>query len=227
MASKSSRVVFVVAAVCLAALASQAKQDKTGQAAAKVDKVASTRSIDPKLYAGTETCVGCHEEIGKIYEKGPHSKTEASQNAPAFAGCEGCHGPGKAHAEGGGDTSTIVSFKNLSRAESTRICLDCHQHNEHNANYLQSHHARSDVGCLDCHASHKARVQARLLKTSQPQLCYGCHQEAKPDSGKPSKAAKPAPPVPKPHNEFGAGQECTSCHSAIHGSNSSRTQSKF
>lgn len=225
MVSRASRLLLIVTALSVSgfALLSQAQQSQTtvntqDKATMKADR--SPRAGDPKLYVGVETCVTCHEEIGQIYDKSPHKKTESGNSGSAFSGCEGCHGPGKAHAEGGGDTSTIVSFKNLSRAESTRICLDCHQQKQEHANFLQSPHARHDVGCLDCHSSHKARGEARLLKASQPRLCYGCHQEAKPDSPKPSQARKSALPVPKPHSEFGPSQPCTSCHSTIHGSNS-------
>lgn len=216
MASKYIRsFVLILFALCFAgsAPASEAKQDKStgagqakaapAKAAATVEKVAFTRSSDPNLYAGTDTCVTCHEDINKSHEKGPHWKTELSKNGPAYKGCEGCHGPGKAHAEGGGDTTKIVSFKNLSKAESTKICLDCHQQNEEHANYLRSQHARNDVGCVDCHSTHKAKVQAGLLKASQPQLCYGCHQNVKPDFSKPF------------HHKVNEGLiGCTNCHSA-------------
>jgi predicted CXXCH cytochrome family protein len=201
--------VLISFALCLAssAPASQAKQDRSaadGRAkpAVKVETAAPTRPSDPNLYSGTEACVTCHEDIGKSYEKSPHAKTELSNNGAAFKGCEGCHGPGKAHAEEGGDTTKIVSFKNLSRSESTKICLDCHQENEERANYLGSQHARNNVGCLDCHSSHKARTAGRLLKSSQPQLCNGCHQKAKADVSK---------PLHHKSNEGLTG--CTNCHS--------------
>lgn len=172
----------------------------------------STRPSDPKLYAGTDTCLTCHEEIGKSHQKGPHAKTELGNNGAAFQGCEGCHGPGKAHAEGGGDTSGIVSFRNLSKAESTGICLDCHGQGKEHANYLQSQHGRNKIGCVDCHSSHRAKVQAGLLKSAQPQLCYGCHKDLKPEPGKPA------------HHDANAAQaECTSCHSP-HGGKRSQTQ---
>jgi predicted CXXCH cytochrome family protein len=206
-APKSIRLIVpILFALCLAgfAPASQANQDKNTVPArpmAQAEKVVSARPSDPNLYAGSETCATCHEDIGKSHEKSPHAKTELSKNA-AFKGCEGCHGPGKAHAEGGGDTTTIVSFKNLSKAESTRICLDCHQQNEEHANYPDSRHARNKVGCLDCHSSHKARTETQLLKMSQPQLCNGCHQKAKPDVSKPL------------HHKLNEGLTgCTNCHS--------------
>ena len=204
--------VLVVFALCLAVFASssQANQGQStgdgqakaapAKAAQSAENVGSPRPSDPNLYAGSEACGTCHEDICKSHEKGAHAKTELNKNA-ALKGCEGCHGPGKAHAEGGGDTTTIVSFKNLSKAESTRICLDCHQRNEEHANFLRSRHGSKNVGCVDCHSPHKARTDARLLKAGQPQLCYRCHQDMKPDSGKPS------------HHKMNEGQTgCRSCH---------------
>jgi predicted CXXCH cytochrome family protein len=195
---KSFCLLVILVALCLAGsvLAAQENQNKPApnsnanaapaRSAGKVDPVASTRPSDPSLYAGTESCLSCHEDIGNSHEKSPHSKTELSKNGPAFSGCEGCHGPGKAHAEGGGDTTKIAGFKNLSKAEATKICLDCHRQNgaEH-ANYMRLQSARNDVGCLDCHSTHRAAVQAGLLKAGHPQLCNGCHHKVKPEFKKP------------------------------------------
>ena len=47
----------------------------------------------------------------------------------AFVGmeaCASCHGPGKEHAEGGGDKSKIRNFKTLTPPESAGVCMDCH-----------------------------------------------------------------------------------------------------
>ena len=191
--------ILIALGLASSAWAGQATQAKAEE---KAQLVASTRPSDPKLYAGTETCITCHDEIGTIHEKGPHSKTELSKAGPGFKGCEACHGPGKAHADSGGDTAKIVNLKNLSRAESTKVCLDCHQQKEGHANFLRSQHGRKGVGCLDCHSPHKAKVQAALLKASQPQMCIGCHQKLKQDPGK------------SLHHK--AGEElngCTNCHS--------------
>jgi DmsE family decaheme c-type cytochrome len=186
--------VLILFALCLAvSQPAHARQEKS---------TGATRPSDPNLYAGTETCVTCHDEIGAIHEKSPHRKTELSKAGPGFKGCEGCHGPGKAHAESGGDTGKIVSFKSLSRAESTKVCLDCHGQKESHAEFLRSQHGRNGIGCLDCHSPHKARVEAALLKASQPQMCSGCHQNVKPDSSKSLH-----------HKTYEGLRNCTECHS--------------
>ena len=226
MASRFMRsFALIVFALCMAgfAPASQPNQDKSAgdaqakaapaKAAVRMDKVTATRPSDPNLYAGTETCVTCHEDIGAIHDKGPHAKIEAGKNGPGFKGCEGCHGPGREHAEGGGDTGKIVSFKNLSRAESTRTCLECHETGEEHANFLRSKHALNRVGCIDCHSPHKAK-QTHLLKTGEPQMCNGCHKNVKSDPSKPLHHAV---------NENLTG--CTNCHNA-HGNKASAQTSR-
>ncbi len=45
----------------------------------------------PAEYAGMDTCVACHEEVVTAFKTTPHMASAK--------GCEGCHGPGKDHAE--------------------------------------------------------------------------------------------------------------------------------
>src|SRR5262249_5282637 len=94
------------------------------------------RPTNPSLYVGAETCKTCHEDMPtkgffKTYEESPHFVTTMDKNkGPEWHGCEACHGPGKAHVEGGGDKSKIFTFKNVSAAEVSARCLDCHQYGE-------------------------------------------------------------------------------------------------
>jgi hypothetical protein len=75
----------------------------------------SGQPVDASQYVGTDTCKTCHEEIGKSYDQGPHWKTMLDKrHGPEWQGCEACHGPGKEHAESGGDVTKIISFKKLS-----------------------------------------------------------------------------------------------------------------
>ena len=158
------------------------------------------RSADASKYAGTDTCVLCHE--GKSHNAGPHWKTSlAKSKGPGWEGCESCHGPGKDHVDGGGDKSKIVSFKTIAKGEATHICLDCHQLGEEHSNFTRSAHSANNVGCIDCHSAHKPAVQERLLKVAQPQLCYSCHQNVRPDFNRPT------------HHRVNEGLvTCTNCH---------------
>ncbi len=143
------------------------------------------RPTDASLYVGVETCKTCHEDMPskgfyKTYEDSPHYVTMLdTKKGPEWHGCEACHGPGKAHVEGGGDKSKIFTFKNASAAEISARCLDCHQYGEEHSNFGRSAHMQNGVGCTDCHDPHHAKEGQKLLKEKQPQLCYGCHLEAK------------------------------------------------
>src|SRR5262249_49881933 len=135
----------------------------------------STRPADPSLYAGSETCKTCHEEEFKSYDRGPHWKTEKdTRRGVPWQGCEGCPGPGKEHAESG-DVSKIIRFTKANAEQASKVCLECHEMNEEHSNFLRSAHLANNVGCNDCHSVHKPKVEQKLLKASQPGLCYSCH----------------------------------------------------
>lgn len=49
-------------------------------------------------------------------------------------GCESCHGPGKAHVDGGGDKSKIRTFENETAKQISENCLACHAGKEEHNN---------------------------------------------------------------------------------------------
>jgi DmsE family decaheme c-type cytochrome len=154
-----------------------------------------------------EVCKTCHEDLyQKNFEKTPHFKTTLKDGH----GCESCHGPGSAHVEGGGDVSKIISFKDLSRQESSSRCLTCHGESHEQRHFSASSHASSDVGCLDCHSPHHATEPQHLLAKKAPDLCYGCHVSAKADFARPY------------HHRVNEGLvRCSDCHN-VHGTTTIR-----
>ena len=83
---------------------------------------APTASVEqpaaPAGFVGMDTCVACHEEVVNAFKTTPHMSSAQ--------GCEGCHGPGQAHAENAGDKTKIRVFKGLGSVESSAVCMDCH-----------------------------------------------------------------------------------------------------
>ncbi len=160
------------------------------------------RPTDPSLYVGAETCKTCHEDIYKNFEATPHFVTTLeNKRGPEWQGCEACHGPGKAHVESGGDITKIFTFKGVSAEASSARCLDCHTYGEEHSNFARSAHLENHVGCIDCHSPHHARESQGLMKEKQPQLCYGCHLEAKMQFNRPF------------HHRVNEGMvQCTDCH---------------
>jgi DmsE family decaheme c-type cytochrome len=164
------------------ASSSQKQSSESQKTAGTAGRQDADQPVDPSQYVGAETCMSCHEEVAAELDKGPHGKTPpAKHQGPQWQGCEACHGPGKAHAESG-DPDKIIHPRELSREESSKRCMGCHEFAQEHANFLRAKHLKNNVGCLDCHSIHGPRVQARLLKAAMPQLCYSCHQEVKTDS---------------------------------------------
>jgi hypothetical protein len=119
--------------------------------------------VDPAEFVGVETCRSCHEQEGKTYDKGPHSKlTSAKAKGPQWQGCEACHGPGREHAESG-DPASIIRFAALTREEASRRCLRCHESGREHAKLHHSQNMNGKGGCLDCHSIHGASIRSEAL----------------------------------------------------------------
>ena len=87
-------------------------------------------------YAGAERCQTCHKAESGEFNKTHHAAIKPAQK-DSVTGCEMCHGPGKAHADGeeasqGDDAKTaaasklIFSFHGNPKQNAER-CLVCHQ----------------------------------------------------------------------------------------------------
>ncbi|HKU20137.1 MAG TPA: DmsE family decaheme c-type cytochrome [Terriglobales bacterium] len=163
---------------------------------------APARQTKDSGYVGSETCKGCHEDIYKATERTPHYKMGFQPGAPGKGvNCEACHGPGKAHVEGGGDKSKIIVFENLSMADANKRCLSCHTYGNEHANFTRSAHASNDIGCISCHSPHHPQTEKALLVEKQPQLCYQCHTEVKAEFSRPYR-----------HRVNQGLLQCTDCH---------------
>lgn len=178
-----------------------------GPGASAADKKApqaapATPPADASQYVGADTCKTCHEDVFKGFEATPHWKTTYdTHRGVAYQGCEACHGPGKAHVDGGGDKSKIFVFPGAKADEISKRCLTCHEFGEEHANFARSIHSRNNVSCVDCHSPHHAKQQRALLKQPQPQLCYSCHLNVRADFNRPFR-----------HRVNEGLIQCTDCH---------------
>lgn len=136
-------------------------------------------------YVGAETCKTCHEDIFKNFETTPHFKTTLAKKGPEWQGCEACHGPGRAHVEGGGDKSKIFVFEGAKTEEVSKRCLSCHEYGEEHSNFARSRHNTNGVSCIACHSPHHSKEKQFLLVNTQPNLCYGCHTDKKQEFNRP------------------------------------------
>jgi DmsE family decaheme c-type cytochrome len=126
-------------------------------------------------YAGQDTCLGCHEDKGAAVKDGPHARAFNPRTPAATNGCESCHGPGKAHAEAGGDTTKIQVISKLSPAAASELCTSCHDRGKH-AFWSGSQHDGRHVGCTSCHSAHAAKGPKQLKAASESALCSTCHK---------------------------------------------------
>jgi len=153
-------------------------------------------------FVGSDTCMTCHADVAKSFDTNPHTRLALLHGGKGVT-CESCHGPGKAHVEGGGDVTKIFQFTKASAKQIDATCLGCHA--AAHPNFERSEHAKADVSCTSCHSVHKSTSEASLLKVAQPQLCYQCHGDVK---------GTFAMPFHHPVNE--GAVNCSDCHD-VHG----------
>ena len=168
----------------------------------------------PDGYAGSATCLDCHKKQLTHFGETTHSKVffKNPRTALERLGCEACHGPGKAHAESGGeDRGGLIVFnfiKSKPSAVDARngVCLQCH---EKTARMLWegSTHETRNVACTNCHTLMQNNSdRANLKQATVRETCGSCHAKQK-------NAAMKASHMPLGENKL----ECTSCHNP-HGS---------
>ena len=107
--------------------------------------------VDASQYVGGESCAECHAAEATHYALTAHNKTNVGNADVDKRSCEACHGPAKGHVDfylniqklneaGKEDEATalmndtakaaaakLLSFKEMSSAESSAICLKCHE----------------------------------------------------------------------------------------------------
>jgi predicted CXXCH cytochrome family protein len=200
---------------------------------ANIPNAASTPN--PDEYVGSETCAACHEDQSKSFSGTKHAKLATVKSwKDKVQGCESCHGAGKAHSEEP-TALNIISFKNKNSKEISETCLACHAGKEAHNNFRRGDHWRNNIGCTDCHTAHGADhknsradsitllsevsrqkpeiATTAMLKSSEPQLCIGCHTEVKAQFSKPFR-----------HKVLEGAMKCSDCHNAHGGFESKQTK---
>jgi DmsE family decaheme c-type cytochrome len=154
-------------------------------------------------YVGSEVCKTCHADVWFNFYRNPHYKSIASgKEPPEKTGCEGCHGPGKAHVEARGGKTTIPRAFSLMKPERVLdACLECHSKDLTRANIRRSEHSMQGVACNNCHSIHKSPTPKFLLAKEQRELCYGCHAPVRAQFNMPVK-----------HRVNEGFMQCTDCH---------------
>jgi DmsE family decaheme c-type cytochrome len=162
----------------------------------------------PAGYVGAETCKGCHPDqwskfastkMGRIFLQFPRSANEKM-------GCEGCHGPGKAHVDAGGGKGVggLITFAKKDKtpvAKRNEVCTTCHTKGPHLFWKGSSHESR-DVACTNCHkVMEDVSPKFQLAKATVIDTCGQCHTKQRGQTLRSS------------HMPLREGKmTCTSCH---------------
>jgi DmsE family decaheme c-type cytochrome len=143
------------------------------------------------LGAASRLCFDCHSApFAELALNEHHRLREGALE------CTSCHDP---HAPA--TRSLLGGFKQ-------QQCADCHA--DKSGPFVFEHAASRTEGCTACHTPHGSPNRHLLAHQRIAELCLTCHA-AVPQFHAGFNAA--APP------RFGLDTQCTSCHSAIHGSN--------
>jgi predicted CXXCH cytochrome family protein len=144
-----------------------------------------------------QLCMTCHNETKAQFTKPFHHKVlEGTMN------CSDCHNP-----HGGFENKQTKLALGTDAA-----CIKCHSNKQ--GPFVFEHAPLKIEGCTICHTPHGS-ANPKLLKRPQiRQLCIECHTGIDEEL---------SPQLPSRHNQARVREtQCTVCHSAIHGSNSSR-----
>ena len=126
-------------------------------------------------YAGTDTCVTCHEAEGKSLKGTRHAQAADPRTPMANHGCESCHGPGQAHVDDDAK-GHMKKLAQMTPAAINETCLTCHNRGEH-AGWEGSAHERRNLSCTTCHSVHNPKSPERqLVQPTQAQVCVTCHR---------------------------------------------------
>jgi len=143
-----------------------------------------------------QLCLSCHNETRSQFTKPFHHKVlEGTMN------CSDCHNP-----HGGFESKQTKLAVGLDAA-----CVKCHANKQ--GPFVFEHAPSKIEGCTVCHIPHGSSNPRMLKRPQVRQLCLECHTGI---------TEELSPSVPNFHNQAQVRyQQCTVCHSAIHGSNSS------
>ncbi len=145
-----------------------------------------------------DLCASCHPTTVAAFRNKPYTHRVGRGGIE----CTSCHEP---HGRQGKEGLKLTRAGELP-------CLDCHA--EKKGPFVYPHVGDIAGDCLTCHIPHAANTMHMLVQPTAAQLCLSCHSRL----GANTLGSQP----PAFHNiSLARYQNCTTCHTAIHGSNRS------
>jgi predicted CXXCH cytochrome family protein len=146
-----------------------------------------------------QLCLSCHSEAKSQFQKPNHHKV-----LEGVMKCSDCH-----NAHGGFEQKQTKLAVGADQA-----CIKCHSNKQ--GPFVYEHAPSKLEGCTTCHIPHGSSNPRMLKRATVRQLCMECH------TGITDELTETAT-TPSFHNQaLVRYQQCTVCHSSIHGSNSSK-----
>lgn len=144
-----------------------------------------------------DTCTSCHQtQAGTLKDK-PFTHHVGRGGFE----CSTCHDP---HGRGPSALKLTV--------EGELPCLNCHK--EKKGPFAFEHVTQTAGNCISCHEPHGSNNPKMLKRATVAQLCVECHSNL----GTKNLGTQ----VPAQHSTYSARwSNCTTCHTAVHGSNRS------
>jgi len=149
-------------------------------------------------------CYSCHSEQKSSFSRPFHHKVPEGTMK-----CTDCH-----NQHGG-----FLNKQLRSGIGADVACLKCHS--DKSGPFVFEHAPVRVEGCVSCHTPHGSNNAKMLTRSSVKFLCLECHSNAPTLPGQESTGTGPT--TPSFHNlALPRFQNCTVCHSKIHGSNTSK-----
>lgn len=159
--------------------------------AALIRRGASLLASVDRTSPKSSLCADCHGDVYASFSLNEHHRL-----TEGILECTSCHDPHALRA-----TPTLGGFEH-------QTCTDCHA--DKGGPFIFEHEVSRVEGCTACHSPHGSPNRHMLRTQRVGELCISCH------SVLPQFHVGFSPSGPP---RFTLDTQCTSCHSAIHGSN--------
>ena len=133
-----------------------------------------------------KVCTTCHDASWDKPILSAYQQRHGVKADGRTPGCRTCHGLSDSHLKSPSnapDTTFTQKSKNTAEERNAK-CLGCHDGNKR-THWTGSQHEARGLTCANCHDIHKPE-QRVMNKSTQAEVCFGCHKTQRAETHKPS-----------------------------------------